>query len=1749
MTSNSYKPPQANATLRSTSGAGFDFEDRISAWLLVKAMCGEQVPCIGGSTIQLQAQVEALGWRMDDILVTSKIDRTNQAHLAISAKGNRQVSRSGLPTDFVERAWEQWASCDGPFNPKFDGLALITRGLDHNFDPHWWEVKNACSGSDIALALARIKNNSNQLRIFNSVQNPAGKAAGDEHETVRLISCLHVIPLDFQLNHSNAEEQSIAQCRRLLESSEVSQAEKLWENLVNIARDVRINRGTVTLRSLFASLRGSFRLRDHPDYEQDWQTLHNVTEDHRSRIETELSTGFSVRRVEESERLYDAVTEAEVTVIFGDSGCGKSALAKTVLDERLSSWKQIWLPPDDLKTALSAAKRNSLPLHHELSEILRTSVHEKSVLILDSSERIEPSELPVLRQLIQALVSDRSVDGSSSWHVLIITQPQNLSTIGETLAGQRTTEAIEIPKLKTEEVRSALTSSTNFSWLLGHDDTIAALTNLRALSWVLKAGAAFATNKEEIFSHVEVADRLWRYWTGDNANCQALMMRLSERDALFERSFALTELNPIDVSIFAERSPDLPLHLNERTNRIVFEHDLAADWSRFQFLKQHAAATEKWVSLAQNPLWTNALRMFGQYLLRANNQDAAMWDVAFAATEVAENGQAGDTLLDALCLDPLAEHYLTERIDFLLENKAKRLEKLLSRFFHIATRPKLGNLGLASSVGLYMEAQFRTVIFSRWPPVLRFLIANREKLDGLISTALSKVIKTWLTETPQQFTSGQSIPFRQEITDMALAMARTVQVEKGQGTIFLDRDTIYYTAPLAGAADLPGKINDWALELAGRCETDPQTSIRITYARQLNHKKHLERLETDPEYKARQESHSKSLPVIGISEKHRDPWPLGPRHKLDMDFRTACFKDNGIVPLMHSSPAVAAEVLLALMIEEEPKQRHRSYRHRDYLGLEFARDGYPTAFWKSPFFSFLNISPRIALQALINLVNFCTDRWFDEFSENEKDAFPCVRLKFDDGSERWFSGWWQIYGWPQTNNTSNGNLFCSLDALERWLTLKLDAKEDICPYLEQLLAEGNSAALISVLINVAKYQPALLKQELKPLLTFPDIFHWDERRIENIGYTFDDFVWFQQGEAIFNAAREWTLSPHRKLKFLEISINLLIENKGIADQFKSIVPTWNLPDDPKEALEYKLIFARLNRDHYQLSIDADTGGQTLAFICPDSLIQEMQQWQADHAEPLSQFMTPYQCQKRIERGGFLTDEEAGHLYNLIITCENETIDENNKEANSSCKIAASSTLVILGTDWLTRNQTVYSHILQILRTTISEIPSTARGIRQAQFGSLLDGENLLSYAIVQLWIKDCSSTEWERAILCLLTSGNYRSSAAIVDTAYLYRDQLGNAWWRLIQLGTLWSGLRLLIPRIEGDCDAERRWNRWLLRFRAFPLREKEILPSYISLERIAKSCSRLEYRRELRLYNSGHDTWYGEPEPRLGFALDSTFLEGLFHWLIKGDGTGDWVTDKSLALSIWNYDAQRAKERSDKDDGEYDLPSGHLGYDILHRLAVLTIEAPSNNDALVWRPLLERGPVAHVALKHFIRAFFLQLREAGRSSRFEMIWRAMVEYALEVDWSQKGLWFHGERLKCDLLGFGNASLLVALDSGAITRMKDLYEKWANTHLRRDENIGYFCHFLKSDFAAPLRSNGLRWLADTLKQIDAPKSWFRDETGEVIAELISEILTLDFQALATEPEARQAVIEIVAILSANNMSIALTLQDRIRQLR
>jgi hypothetical protein len=537
------KPKTAAVTTRSTAGPGFDFEDQIAAYLLLKMLAGESLPGLEDSVgSKLRTQTRALGWAIDDLLAISNPNVETQRQLAVSCKSSVQVSASRLPKDFILAAWEQWTqSSRGPMRRGNDKLMLVTRGRHQGFQGLWADVKNWCSGES-KVAIARISATAAHRKIFASLKGPIQqlKAQVADAELVELITHLEVMATDFDLADSEDRRRAIVQCRGLLVNGTLAEARNLWEALVCRAHNARVGNGTVELPAVWRDLASEFALKDHPDYAASWAALQTLTANYKSNIETVLSTGLSISRSAEMSTIAELISREHAAVLFGESGGGKSALAKLTLDQLLPTWRQVWLGPDELTALLNQADRSNFGVAHPLEAVLRWSSVSQNVLVIDSAERLTPEVQKKVRGLVASL---REETTNPTWSVLIVGRTEAWTDSNlQRMANATLPPHYEVKLVSAQAVRQALRSAPRLVWATSHEDIVTVLTNLRALAWVLEAEGRFQAEDAPILaSYTAIADHLWRYWTNSELRLHNVVVRLAVREANFEHSFAVSE--------------------------------------------------------------------------------------------------------------------------------------------------------------------------------------------------------------------------------------------------------------------------------------------------------------------------------------------------------------------------------------------------------------------------------------------------------------------------------------------------------------------------------------------------------------------------------------------------------------------------------------------------------------------------------------------------------------------------------------------------------------------------------------------------------------------------------------------------------------------------------------------------------------------------------------------------------------------------------------------------------------------------------------------------------------------------------------------------------------------------------------------------------------------------------------------------------------------------------------------------------
>lgn len=1745
------KKTTKSASTRQTSGIGYDFEDQVAAWLMVKMLSGVALPGVNALGRELQWQTEALGWeQIDDLLVRCQKEGKELQQLAISCKSNMQVSSSGLPADFAKNAWSLWHKYE-PFKNELDSIALAQRGSNQQFFPIWTDLKNWCSNADQRTVMARINASQKHQKVFKSISRPKDSDTSfSEEDTIRLISRLEVFPTDFQFANSEYKALSLASCRELIQDGSEEKSNELWEYLVITAKNMRLVGGQLTLTELWRDLAKKFSLKNHPDFASSWDSIWKISQDYKNQIKTTLPTGFCAQRQAIEDDLIDLLKASPICAIYGGSGVGKSAFVKLALENRLPHFNQIWLSPEDLEFALAERTRTNLGILHPLKDVFSSTVETENIVVIDSAERINPDCSQRLQSLIATLLTNENNE-SFLWRIIIIGQTEAWSS-GKlhTLTGNPSLKPIEVSDLALPDLINALRSSSSLSWLATDDDALKALSNPKTLAWVMEAEVAFSQEGMNEISIPAIADRLWSYWTEDKTTLQNVLVKLAEREALFERSFAISELG-LDISEALDGSPSqFPLRKNQSTNRFEFEHDLAADWARFQRLKEIKEDISSWAPYASNPLWHNALRMLGQLLLRERTAKGALWDTAFEEAEKTKNKNplAVDILLDALCLDPLAERYLNERSDMLFSDNGARLARLLKRFHHIATVPSVSTevLNIDPSLTLYFEDLHRDPIYGRWPPIANFLSTYKDKVAQFISPSVAKLCETWLTRTPPFIASGKPTPYRKEFSELALTSARSLQLEQEKGHVIFrdDCEKPIYAAAFSAVTDMPEEVTEWALEMSQRKPLNQEIVIAVAKFNTKKRKEEAERLRTDKSYRQkRKQLRSMSVPSFLSGHRELPPWPLGPQGRVEHEFRRFCLQPGALNQMLISRPQVASEILLAMVIDDSPREDYSSSFSDDDLGLEHDYSCSPTAYWKSPFFQFFQLNSTIALDAFIKLVNFCTERWADNLEKPYSLEITFGRKKYS------YIGGGNVFGWSHNSSTSNGQLYCALAALERWLCMEIDKEADVKPAIKSLLERTNSLAVIGVLIDVGKYQPELFGSVLKPLLSKNELYYADNRRVEESQHWFDAVLWAREGEQIFEKAKEWVFAPYRKTTLQATATSLINTHKGVADFVQRAAKKWEMPLDKKSALELRMLKAELDPNNYQVIQDQKTGRSLLQCNYPDELRQDIEAFNEENNANLQMFVLPYQCAEILKSSKTLTNEDADAL---TIALNAET-DAGAQEEAYTNEVAIASTLLLKAESYVDQKPDLKSQLESILRGTISDIGETLEDlVSQNRFFVSNRALEFATYYFVDRWIKDKSNTgQWDHDVLRILTSNDGAAVSVLMSAAYKNKTVLSNRWWRLLQFSFFWSALCHLGPGFrEAESEfIELRWARWLRWLRTRKL-DVESTPNSVDPVSLASRVDRLKEARIKRLFSEdaqGRLKVYR----RSPTGLDPFALKQIFSFLLETDIkiNDDCQDERFLVQKLWEFEVWHRK-RGEDDEEKDSLPT-ELGYLVLRKSSELLVYAPKDEAPHLWRPILALGVEGHHDVEHFIECWFLAVCRCQSVSSLSQNWRGMIEFGLQSStWSPEKNWYEGERILRYILGF-NSSVLLEFEGAQdiVLELKDLYERWAIEHLsQQEDNVSAFARFISSKAGALIRLDGLLWIKKSLAEHDNIR-WHRDSVGSALIELLDILLTENAQNISADVVLRNALMEIAALLASKQISVALSLQEKIRLIR
>lgn len=1409
--------------LKSASGAGFTFEDRVAAILFCEMLAGKLSLGAGLGLVE-RIERQAGDWEpFGDILITAKNLEGKTAKCGCSVKSNRPIRTTGCSAELRRNLWNVMAK--PAFARDTDRLGLFCAELAESVNQPLNQLCCQAREEDDPRRLDEKITDQKHRKIYDTFASPTLKGIDG---MPRHILC-RLIPRNFDFENvtSRSEAAAISICREVLRPSEATdpKAIELWDALLIIAQDLRVAGGSITRERLTAKLRNRFRLQGDPADTAAWEKIHAFSDEWLDEIDTTLPGGLRLPRADELKSLRDCLSQKHACNVVGDSGSGKSALVKALLKNiNPSDTEVVWI-----KAELFGQFCSALPNFLEVALRVRSP---NAVAVFDGAEGCyDPARLKAIAQTIAALTNA----DDSPWRVILTCQTPEWARVSlsmvKVLAGKPVlTEKYECGPLSVADFDLVCSSCPSVGQLSKQSSLQRLLKSPKMLDILLSGQLA---EGRALAGEADLVDWWWEQRVKQSMPIAAeenVARQLAARMA----DELCTELAPDAVAGAETAATALVRNRVLRTTRdgrLRFDHDLLADWSRVMFLRALGAkALDFMRTHAENPPWLRAVRLLSQHNLERIS-DFENWRAVVALCSAspnkdkdppAENLSVLDSWLEGIAYCADVAQILDRLKADLFANDGWLLGRFIRRLLHVGTVPdpviqdnfRQMDPSLVETAGtLYRLPQPRL-----WAPVLNFLIHHKTAATDYLPVELAEIASMWsrleqYLNTPWPALADLVLLSGEK--ELRREVAGEHRFDRGPGRFDGGHESRVkiYAAALRAASQFPDRVAKLLLKAAGRVPWDPGD---ITQA-------------ADEAWRGEWHDRSPSGRWCVYVKEPPESWLDGPRRRTSDDFFHAWFESSVAQILYRKLPAASCEATLGLLIswpKSELIKMREGYEHSGYeverRGFTFhGADMYPPFWTKGNFLVFLREDWRPALDAIIRLVNFATDLHQDWWRHSE------VSFSGPAGIVKW-KGHPHVYAWHHFNMNSADVVTCALMALEKWFDEQIEAKKSVTEAVNLLFAKSNSFAAAGLLISLGKRHPQLFLGDLRPLLFVLDFYICDIHSTQNYFGAGNG-----QGErkTVNQFRQQWSNLPGRKTALKELCFEWLLTQPEFAAVFGEVAKVWRteaaqLP----EGSEDRLVLLRWASD-FDRSLWKETtfpDGRP-GWICdrPPELQNDEEAQRARRVQSL--ITLPHECSDCLDRNLQLPDQQLDNIWRQLQNwspfeelgaIEGEEADAVLLRDHRHARAGLLAVILCAGESWLSkhseRREWLENEVLKILADPPKVFCFTPDDIHD-------DYEGLLARAVVRCWSRTPQDPNWRGHVASFVTAHRYRTIRRLFQEAFKLRLALGGAYRDLEAFALAFAAERkkatqllFLRTRAKTDTAELEKWGgEWLEKFAA----------------------------------------------------------------------------------------------------------------------------------------------------------------------------------------------------------------------------------------------------------------------------------------------------------------------------------------------
>ncbi len=408
------------ASPAATGGAGTTFEQHVGAYWLAQLLVRGIPPILIDATVsEVNFQTERLGWQTDDVLIVC--ERTGAAPRKLAAQVKRSFTVSASDEDCAQAIGDFWKDFNNAelFSRENDRLALITlRGTNTLLEHFVGLLDCARASRDGAEFEQRLATpgfiSDTAARYCGELQKIIGAVEGrpvSRADIWPFVRALHVLSLEL---HSSTR-QTETHIKSLLaltatEGDPVATAAASWNELVGEASMAMAESRTLRRVDLPAALQAR-----HGAIDTNEQRLLRALASHTAPvlrgIHSTIGPDLYLPRAALAQKVLDALETAQVVIVTGPAGSGKSAIGKDAVnilarDHFLFAFRVEEFAQPHFDATLNAAQ---VPASRaRLGAIL--AAQDRKVILVESVERLlEKTTRDAFADLMTMAADDRGV--------------------------------------------------------------------------------------------------------------------------------------------------------------------------------------------------------------------------------------------------------------------------------------------------------------------------------------------------------------------------------------------------------------------------------------------------------------------------------------------------------------------------------------------------------------------------------------------------------------------------------------------------------------------------------------------------------------------------------------------------------------------------------------------------------------------------------------------------------------------------------------------------------------------------------------------------------------------------------------------------------------------------------------------------------------------------------------------------------------------------------------------------------------------------------------------------------------------------------------------------------------------------------------------------------------------------------------------------------------------------------------------